>query len=155
MPLCYSLLFPNPEIRHIVRAFEGREDLEGLLAPLASVTNSVGRLKRAIQVTAYWGVSAEHKGGESHTTKTAEVSYLAWFEKRSKPTILVVTRTQVDNSRARFDTDEGSLLRTLRIYLVPAVALAFSVYWFVSRRSFERQSVTGVDHPPQQEDASA
>lgn|SRR5215472_11994369 len=63
LPLCYSLLFPNPEIKHIVRAFEGREDLEGHLAPLASVTNSVGRLKRAIQVTAYWGVSAGTREG--------------------------------------------------------------------------------------------
>jgi hypothetical protein len=54
-PLFYSLLFPNADLKHIVGALEGREYLSGDLAPLAErITNSVGRLKRARQVAAYW-----------------------------------------------------------------------------------------------------
>jgi hypothetical protein len=133
LPLCYSLLFPNEDIRHVVRAFEGRERLEGGLASLASVTDAVGQLKRAISVAAYW--AAEYKGGASHATKTRKAFYLAWFEKRSRPTLLIITRTETDGSDVRLDVTEGSPLALLRDYLVPALALAFSAFWFVKKRS--------------------
>ncbi len=146
-PLFYSLLFPNADIRHIVRALEGRELLRPELTPLLEpMTSSGGRLKRAIQVAVYWGASAEQKIGESHTTKTTEVSYLAWFAKRSKPTILIVTRTEIDNSQIRFDIDEGNPSGTLRFYLLRSVVLGFSVCWFLRRRSRERRSVDAADH---------
>lgn len=149
LPLLISFLFPNADIQHIVRAFEGKETLGEELAPLAKVTNSVGRLKHAIQVAAYWGTSVEYKHGESHTTKTTELSYLAWFEKRPKPMIFIVTRTQIDGSTVRFDTDEGSLLGTVRVYLVPASVFALSLYWFVRTR--ERRLVMAGDHATSQE----
>lgn len=134
-PLFCSLLFPNTDIRHIVRAFEGKETLRADLAPLAEATNSVGRLKHAIQVAAYLGASAEYTHGESHTTKTTQLSYIAWFEKRSKPTILVVSRTQTDGSRVHFDVNEEGPLDTLRFYLVPGAVFAVSIYWFRRRRA--------------------
>jgi hypothetical protein len=146
-PLFYSLLFPNADIQHIVRALEDREALRGDLAPLTEqVTSSVGRLKRAVQIAAYWGTSAEYKVGQSHTAKTTELSYLAWFEKRSKPTILVVTRTEVDGSRIRFDINEGGPFGMLRFYLVPAVVLGLSIWWSVRKRS-QRPRVE-ADHRP-------
>jgi|SRR5579859_2949552 len=53
--LLYSLLFPNADIKHIVRALEGREALSGEVSRLvAQVTNSVGPLRRAIPIGAYW-----------------------------------------------------------------------------------------------------
>jgi hypothetical protein len=135
LPLFYSLLFPNADMQHIVRAFEGKETLRADLAPLAKATDSVGQLKRAIQVGAYWGASAEYKHGESHTTKTKQVSYLAWFEKRSsRPTVLILTRAETDGSDVRFYVNEGNPLGTLRVYLVPAVVFACSLYWFAKRR---------------------
>jgi hypothetical protein len=97
--------------------------------------NAGGQLEHAIQMAAYWGASAEYKHGESHTTKTKEVSYLAWFEKRSKPTIFVVTRTETDGSEVAFYINEGSPLGILRVYLLPTAVLAFSLYWFVKKRS--------------------
>ena len=144
-PLFYSLLRPNADIRHIVLAFEGKEALRADLAPLAEATNSVGRLKRAIQVAAYFGASAEYKHGESHTTKTTQLSYLAWFEKRSKPTILVVSRTETDGSRLHFDISEDNPLDTLRFYLVPAALLAGSFYWFRTKRLVDRQPLAASD----------
>lgn len=147
-PLFYSLCFPNTDIRHIVRAFEGKETLRADLAPLGEATNSVGRLKRAIQVAAYLGASAEYKHGESHTTKTTQLSYLAWFEKRSKPTILVVSRTETDNSRTHFDIHEDNPLDTLRFYLVPAAVVAVSIYWFRRKRSKGDTTVEAADNSP-------
>src|SRR5437899_833292 len=77
-PLFYSLLFPNVDIQHIIRALEGSETLSGDVAPLIQqVTGSVGQLKRAVQIAAYWSASVEYKAGQSHTTKTTELSYLA------------------------------------------------------------------------------
>src|SRR5258708_25213277 len=70
-PLFYSLLFPNADIQHIVRALEGSETLSGDLARLVKqVTDSGGQLRRAIQVAAYWQVSQKYKNREGHTTKT-------------------------------------------------------------------------------------
>lgn len=138
LPLFYSLCFPNADILHVVRAFEGKEALRSDLAPLAHVTNSVGRLKRAIPVAAYFGAATEYKHGESHSTKTTQLSYLAWFEKLPKPTILIVSRTQVDGSKARFETDEGSIFGMVRIYMLPVVPFALSLWWFVRTRSAKR-----------------
>ena len=135
--LFYSLFFPNADIKHVVRALEGRETLSKDVEPLVEqVTSSLGQLKRAIPIGAYWGGSAEYKGGESHTTKTIEVYYCAWFEKRSKPTIFVVQRSERDGSWLRFHTYEGAFFGALRMYLLPATFVAFSVYWLCKRDSF-------------------
>ena len=136
LPFVYSLLSPNRDIGHVVEALEGRETLHAELTSfIDQVINSKGRLRRAIQVAAFFGVSAEYRGGQSHVTKTTEVSYLAWFEKRSRPIIFVVIRTEVDESWLRFQTDESSIFSLLRIYVLPGSFLALSVYWFLSKRS--------------------
>jgi hypothetical protein len=141
--LFYSLFFPNADIKHVVRALEGRETLSKDAELLVEqVTSSLGQLKRAIPIGAYWGGSAEYEIGESHTTKTIEVYYFAWFEKRSKPTIFVVQRTELDGSSLRFHTYEGTLFGALRVYLLPAIFVAFSVYWLRKRDSFFRNEPT-------------
>ncbi|MGI0086318.1 MAG: hypothetical protein ACREBQ_14670, partial [Nitrososphaerales archaeon] len=79
--LFYSLLFPNQDCRHIVRALEGRETLSDQLNRLVQqVTGSVGRMKRAIQVAAYYHTSVDYNVKESHTENQIQISYLAWFE---------------------------------------------------------------------------
>ena len=136
--LFYALWFPNDDIRHVVLALEGRETLSRDVEPLVEqLTSSIGRLKRAIPVGAYLGASAEYEMGESHTTKTIEVYYLAWFEKRSKPMIFAVARTELDGSGLRFHTDEGTFFGVTRSYLLPAVVLALSVWWFRRTRSLK------------------
>lgn len=146
-PLFYSLLFPNADIKHIVRALEGSETLSGDAGRLVEqITSSVGQLKRAIQITAY--SSVEYKIVEPRTTKTTQVSYLAWFKNQSKPMLFVVTRTEVDGSSVRVRTDEGSLFDTLSVYLLPASVMALSVYWFRRRRSFDGTiNASGPLHP--------
>jgi hypothetical protein len=146
-PLLYSLLFPTQDIQHLVAAFEGRETpREEFASFVRAAIETSGHAKRVIQVGAYWQRSAEYKSKELHTTRETELSYLAWFEKRSKPTILIITRTQIDESSLlRFDVNEGSPIATVRAYLPPLLALAFSVYWFRSRRRVvQTQSVEAV-----------
>lgn len=130
-------LFPNADIRHIVEALKGRETLQGDAARLVEQVSPVGRLKHAIPVGAYWGGSAEFKIGESHTTKLIEIYYLAWFEKRSEPTILIMRRIEEDHSSLSFYIREGTLFGASRMYLIPAFLLALSIYWFKRKRSFE------------------
>ena len=135
-PLLYSLVVPSPDITHIIRAFEGREALRADLAPLAEVISQTGRLRQAVPVAAYFEASAEYKAGESHTAKTTEVSYIAWFERRSKPTIFVISRTD-DGSSLRFHAYESTFFGTLRNYFFPAAAVAFSFCWLKKKRFFE------------------
>lgn len=142
-PLFYSLLFPSQDIQQIIRALEGRETLGGDLAPLSQEVNgSAGQMRRAIQVGAYWHVSGDYNIKESHTTRTTQLSYLAWFEKRKEPTILIVTRTEVDGSRLHYDIDEGDPLSTLRAHLLPVLALAFSACWLFWPRSRSRKNTS-------------
>ena len=127
-PLLYSLLFPNPDIKHIVSALKGKEILSGDVGRLVQqVTGSVGQMRRAIQVTAY--SSVEYKIVEPRKTRKTQVSYLAWFEKQSGPMLFVITRTQVDDSSLTIRADRGDL-GTLRLYLAPALLVTFSFYWF-------------------------
>jgi hypothetical protein len=137
-PLFYSLLFPTKDSQHIVRALEGRETLNADLSPLLQATSSAGQLKRAIQVGAYFHASADYNAKESHTEKTIQLSYLAWFEKRSKPTILVITRTLTDGSRLRFDISEDEPSGLFRAYLIPLLALTASAFWLWRSLSFRR-----------------
>jgi len=142
-PLFYSMFFPNQDIQQIQRALEGRATLPEPLAPLAQhVTTAVGPLHRAIQVGAYWHTSADYNIKQTHTIKETQLSYLAWFQKRSRPTILVFTRTETDGSQLSFDIDEGSVSATVRAYLLPAIVLAVSVYWFRKRRLLLREDST-------------
>lgn len=138
-PLIYSLLFPTKDIQQIVRALEGRESVREELTPLIQhVSNAAGRMDHAIPVGAYWHTSMEYNAKQSHRTKETELSYLAWFQKRSKPIILVITRSETDGSQLSFDIDEGSLFGIVRAYLLPALVLTFSVIWFRKRRTFLR-----------------
>jgi hypothetical protein len=135
-PVLYYLLAPKQDIQQIIRALEGRETLNGNMAPISQeVTDSAGLMRRALLVGAYWHVSGDYNIKESHTTRTAQLSYLAWFEKRKDPTILIVTRTEVDGSRLRYDIGEGDPFSALRDHLLPVLALALSAFWLLWTRS--------------------
>ncbi len=136
-PYLYSLSFPNNEIRHLVGALEGHESARQELSIYVQNTiNSAGHLKHAIRFAAYYGVSAEHKFNQSHTSNETEYAYLAWFEKRPKPTIFVVNLSEFDGSLLRFKMREGRPLALARMLIFPLLAFSFCLYWFLrSRRS--------------------
>lgn len=144
IPFFYSLLFPNADIKHVVLALEGREILSGDLGRLVKqITGSVGHLRRAIQVTA--SSSVKYKLVEPRTTKTTQVSYVAWFEKKSKPLLFVVTRTEVDGSSVAIRTDEGNF-GDLRLYVLPTLFMAFSLYWWLGQKRSFKATISATDN---------
>jgi len=129
-PLFYSLLFPTRDIQDIIRALEGRKTLDGELVPLVQqVTTSTGKLERAILVNAYWHMSGDYNVKRSQVVKITQLSYLAWFEKRSRSTILIVTRTARNDSELNFAITEGNPFDTLREGLPPVLLLTICVLW--------------------------
>jgi len=139
-PVFYSLLVPSKDIQQIILALEGRETRSGDMAPLSQeVTASAGLMRRAMLVGAYWHVSGDYNIKQSRTTRTTQLSYLAWFEKLKEPTILVVTRTEVDGSRLDYHIGEGDLFSALRDHLLPVLALVLSAFWLLWTRSRSRK----------------
>lgn len=154
-PLVYYLFVPNPDIRALVGALEGRQHPPlGLDSLVQQVNSQLGLLKRAIPVGAYYGASAEFNIKKSHTTKTVVVSYWGWFQKRSKPGLFVISRAETDNSRIKFDITGGDPASILRAYGLPLVLLALSLAWLWKRRHrpsvVEKDSVASeTDQTPQ------
>jgi hypothetical protein len=99
-------------------------------------------LKRAVRVAAYYGASKEYKSRLWHDSKETEFTYAAWFEKRSRPTILVVNVTEVGSSTLQFNIREAKATTLGRMLLLPLVVLAFSAYWFRKTRSQKPREAT-------------
>lgn len=147
-PLFYSLAFPNHEIQHLIGALGGHESpRQELSSFVQNVVSSSGYLTHAIRVTAYYVASAEYNQGKSHTSKETEFSYLAWFEKRPKPTILVVNVTELDAATVRFNVWENEPIGLARILLLPLGSLALSLYWFRRRKTRKQTSPTPTAVP--------
>jgi hypothetical protein len=143
-PLVYYLFAPNPDIRALVGALEGRQHPPPGLDSLVQQANAqVGLLKRAIPVAAYYGASAELNVKKSHTTKTVEVSYWGRFQKQSKSGLFIISRAETDNSQVSFDITQGDPSNILRGYGLPIVLLAVSLAWLWKRRA--RPSVLEKD----------
>lgn len=148
-PLFYSLAFPSHEIQRLVEALKGHEPARQELSSLVqNVVDSSGRLRRAIRVSAYYGATAEYKANQSHTSTKTESAYIAWFEKRPKPTILIVSVSEIDSSGLQFNIQEGDAMALARTLLFPLFALAFSVYWFCRRRISGFKKPIAQENPP-------
>lgn len=136
-PLIFFLLSPTRDIQQVVGGLEGRIGVpEGLGSLQRTVFGSVGCLRRAIPVSAYYGGSIEYEHDDLRKSRTTQVSYLAWFERRPNPTILIITRTEVEGSPVRFDVNEARPLTLLRLRSTSIAALAFSLYFYRRRGRF-------------------
>ena len=128
-PLLYSRVHPNADIQRVVLALSRHESIEeSVQPPLTEFFDSAGRLKRAIQLGASWQFSEDVNAGESHSTAETRASYLAWFESRSKPILLTITRIETDHSGIRFRIGEGDLVSTLISFLGPFALLGVTAY---------------------------
>jgi len=147
-PFFYSLSIPNHEIQNLVGALEGHQSARQELSSLVQNTvDSFGHLKRAIRVAAYYGASAEYKMNQSHTSKKTEYAYLAWFEKRSRPTVLVVNLSEIDGSVLRFNIHESEPLALAQTLILPLIVLSFAFYWFRrNRASGHKESIPEPVH---------
>ena len=134
-PLFYSCLFPNPDIRRTLMVLKGREELmtDDLIPLVQQVTDSVGKLQRAIQVGSSWQMSEDLNVKASHITRVTRASYIAWFDKRSGPILLIVTRTETDGTVA-LRAGEGDISGTLVAIFFPVLLFAASALWLIRSR---------------------
>lgn len=129
-PLVYSFLFPSQSIQHIIEVLEGRKFGEGGYSSLQTFIGAAGHLQHPIRVLAFYGESLEYESSKWTTIKKTKFTYIAWFEKRRGPMILLVTISQGDDPTSfDFRIAEGDGLAATRILLVPLVAFAFSILW--------------------------
>jgi hypothetical protein len=133
LPLLYSVLFPNDDLRGVVHALEG----SAAAAPEAAAvvqetTEAVGVLTGAVPVAYYSGVTATVRVSGSQTSKEKQASYAAWFQKRSKPLLLVITVYEGEQSKKTYAINEGEPMHIVRGYSL--VVLAFGVSLFLARK---------------------
>ena len=134
--LVYSVLSPKPDLQDIVHALEGHgTPPPQVLAAVHGTIASAGILQRAIQVGYYTKVTGTFQLNASHTTRQTQVAYLAWFQRLSKPTILVINRYQTDGGLQEYEIGEGEIGGIARGFGLPLLALAFSIFVVWKRRS--------------------
>jgi hypothetical protein len=128
-PLIYSVLSPKADFQDIVHVLEGHgTPPPQVTAPVQETIASAGTLQRAIQVGYYSGVTATFQLNASHATRKTQVSYLAWFQKLPKPTILVINRYQTDGGSQNYEIGEGDIGSFARVLGLPLLALVFSIF---------------------------
>jgi hypothetical protein len=132
-PLLYSVIFPSPETRQLILELEGHGDVPQQLAPLVL---QAGQLTRAIPVKKYWHFSGEYSLGHSHTTLETEISYISWFQKSPKSTLLVITRTVTGpDVTVNITVYDRSGFSALSAYYVPVALLVSALFWLLKGRA--------------------
>jgi hypothetical protein len=128
-PIIYSVLFPKPDFQDIVHALEGRgTPPPQVSASVQGTISNVGPMERAIQIGYFTRVTATFQLNASHTTRKTQVSYLAWFQKLPKPTIIVINRYQTDGGLENYEMGEGEIGGIARSLGIPLLALTFSIF---------------------------
>ena len=137
LPLLYSVVFPNEDIQRVVAALKER----GTPPPEAvtvvqQAVDAVGTLTTAIQVGAYSAASTGfHLGGPSETIKQSQVTYLAWFQKRTAPMLVAITRYERNGDQRAYQISEGDPLRMVLGYAFPLSLFGVSLFLARKRRS--------------------
>jgi hypothetical protein len=134
LPVLYSIVFPPADIRQIVRALELRSEASPNTAnAVEEIIDQVGPLQRAIPVGYYRGISATLHYNDSHIGKTTQVSYVAWFQKTPRPTLLLITKSERDGVLSGYQLEEGAAMSLVVTYALPLVMLTFSFLLLKSR----------------------
>jgi hypothetical protein len=137
LPVLYSVLFPPHDIQGIVRALEGKGGAPP--GPATTVVEEIralaGPLRRAWQVGYHSEVSATFQVNNSHTSRTTQASYIAWFQKNPKPILLLVERTETDGVLQGYRINQGAPLSLVGSFAYPLVLFAFSLVLFLKRKS--------------------
>jgi hypothetical protein len=136
LPILYSMLFPPRDIQEIVRALKAQGNAPQEAATIVEETiASVGPLQRTLQVGYHTGASVTLRHNDSHTSRTTQVAYVAWFQKIPKPILLLITRSETDGVFQSYRLDEGAPMSLVRGYAFPLVTFAFSLFLFRRRKS--------------------
>jgi hypothetical protein len=142
LPFLYSILFPNDDLQRVVSALEDRGapplDADSVVQ---EAKNAAGLLTKAIPVGYYSGMSARfHLNGSPspERIKESQVTYIAWFQKRSKPMVMAITLYENEGGQKAYGISEGNPVILVRGYGVPI--LLFGVALFLARKRKSRHS---------------
>ena len=137
LPLLYSAAFPNRDIQEVVHALEERGTAPQEAASVVAETiAAAGPLTRAVPIAYYSGRTTTLQVGGSRTIRKKQASFLAWFQKRSKGSIVLITVHEDDEGRKNYDIDEGEAMWYVRGYALPL--LLFGVSLFSLRKRVSR-----------------
>ncbi|MGA2002024.1 MAG: hypothetical protein ABSG70_01505 [Terriglobales bacterium] len=137
IPLLYSLVFPNEGLEGVVMALEGRTTASPeAVAVVQETLAAAGPLRRAMQVAYYSQVTATVRHGQTQTSRMKQVLWIAWFEKLSKPILLVITQFESEGV-LKYAISEGELISIVRGYGFPLLAFGFSLYLVRRKKSIE------------------
>jgi hypothetical protein len=135
-PLVFFLLFPATEIRQLTASLKNQQaPPQEMEAAQQQIFATAGHLKRAIPVGAFYYGSVEYKLGDWIVSRTTEVSYLAWLDRRSQPTILIITKTKVGNSLIHIHIGEGRPINTARVYAPPLLTFGLCLALYYKRNT--------------------
>ena len=137
LPVLYSMLFPPRDIHRIVQALEQRGTAPaGMATTIAGqILAQAGPMRKAWQIGYHTSVSATFQFHNSHTERTTQVAYVAWFAKLPKPTVLLIERSEVDGALQGYRINEGEPMDFVRGYGLPLAVFAFSLVVFFRRNS--------------------
>lgn len=135
-PILYSVLFPKSEFREIVQKLEvsGSSDLGSDTAIQQAIPAS-GRLRKAVQISFYSEITITLQHGKNLSIRRSQAGYVAWFENRHKPTLLLIQEIQADDSAKTYEIDEGDAGSLVRGFALPLIALITSLYMVRRKRS--------------------
>lgn len=129
VPIMYSIVFPPRDLQEIVRALEVRGTVSPQAAAIVQQTiDSAGTLRRAVRVGYHVQASATLNVKSSHSSKTTQVAYVAWFQNLSKPILLLIERSETDGVFQSYRIDEGAPMSLVGAYAYPLIALGLSLY---------------------------
>jgi hypothetical protein len=129
VPLLYSIVFPPRDLQEIVRALEARGTAPPQAAAIVQQTiDSVGTLRRTVRVGYHVQASATMNVKASHTSRTTQVAYVAWFQNLSKPLLLLIERSEGDGVFQSYSIEQGAPMSLVSAYAYPLIAFGLSLY---------------------------
>ena len=133
LPFLYSVMFPNKDLQGVVYALEERGTApQEAIAVVQETIATAGPLTRAMPVAYYSGMTTTVRVSGSQTSKVKQASYVAWFQRRLKPLLLLIAVHEGEQGQKVYEINEGEPMFMVRGYTLPV--LVFGVSLFLVRR---------------------
>jgi hypothetical protein len=71
----------------------------------------------------------------SQTIRKKQASYVAWFQKRSKALVMLITVYEDDGGRKAYEINEGEAMSFVRGYSLPLALFAISLFLVRKRKA--------------------
>jgi hypothetical protein len=127
--ILYSIVSPPRDLQEIGRALQDHGTAPPQATAIVQQTiDSAGILRRAVRVGYHVETSATLNVKGSHSSRTTQVAYVAWFQNISKPILLLIERSETDGVFQSYRIAEGAPLSLVSAYAYPLIAFGLSLY---------------------------